>query len=210
MVAEVGVEPAHGVRSAPPLRGAGITGEGFLESQTTAAADSSWDADDPFAVAIPFAKLGKHTGDAIELALVVSREGRDIEVVPPSGALGVRVPGQARAVEVEHAKHLRVLVATAELAPFAKLGGVSDVAASLSKELRRIGHDVRVVLPRYRQVDIGRFGLHPVATDVKVPLGTDIMAATIYESRLNELVVYFVDCPPLYDRDGMFGFGDDD
>jgi starch synthase len=103
-----------------------------------------------------------------------------------------------------------VLVATAELAPFAKLGGVSDVAASLSKELLRIGHDVRVVLPRYRQVDIGRYGLRPVVSDLQVPLGADRMPATIFEGRLGDMVVYFVDCPPLFDRDGMFGFGDDD
>src|SRR5438270_10643323 len=36
------------------------------------------------------------------------------------------------------------------------------------------------------------------------------MPATILEGRLGEMIVYFVDCPPLYDRDGMFGFGDDD
>src|SRR5947208_2110611 len=156
------------------------------------------------------AGLAKRPGDAVEVALVVSREGRDIEVVPPSGALGLRVPGQAAPVEVPHAQHLKVLVATAELAPFAKLGGVSDVAASLSKELRRLGHDVRVVLPRYRQIDIGRYGLKPVVTDLFVPLGGDKLAATIFEGRLGEMVVYFVDCPQLYDRDGMFGFGDDD
>ncbi|OLD53804.1 MAG: hypothetical protein AUI56_02500 [Actinobacteria bacterium 13_1_40CM_2_66_13] len=113
-------------------------------------------------------------------------------------------------MEVEHANHLKVLVATAELAPFAKLGGVSDVAAALSKELLRLGHDVRVVLPRYRQVDIGRYGLRPIVTDLAVPLGADKMSATIFEARLGEMVVYFVDCPALYDRDGMFGFGDDD
>ena len=43
-----------------------------------------------------------------------------------------------------------------------------------------------------------------------MPLGTDRVPATIYEGRLGDLVVYFVDCPPLYDRDGMFGFGDDE
>jgi len=84
------------------------------------------------------------------------------------------------------------------------------VAASLAKELRGLGHDVRAVLPRYRQVDIARHGLRPVVTDLQVPLGTQTVPATIYEGRLGEMVVYFVDCPPLYDRDGMFGFGDDD
>jgi len=130
--------------------------------------------------------------------------------VPPSGSLGVRVPGTSAAAEVPHAQHLKVLVATAELAPFAKLGGVADVAASLSKELRRLGHDVRVVLPRYRQVDVGQYNLRPVVTDLQVPLGAQKLAATIYEGRLGDMVVYFVDCPALYDRDGMFGFGDDD
>jgi starch synthase len=144
------------------------------------------------------------------MALVVSREGRDFEVVPPSGSLGLRVPGESPSVEVPHAGHLKVLVATAELTPFAKIGGVADVAAALSKELKRMGHDVRVVLPRYRQVDIGRYSLNRVVANLQVPLGSEKVNASVFEGRLGDMVVYFIDCPPLYDRDGMFGFGDDD
>ncbi|HEX2647851.1 MAG TPA: glycogen/starch synthase, partial [Candidatus Dormibacteraeota bacterium] len=209
-LSELGFDPAIVVRIRPRAQGGTLSVARVTESQTRGLAESSWEVADPFAVAIPFRQLAKRPGDAFELAVVVSREGRDIEVVPPSGALGVRVPGHAPAVETPHAEHLKVLVASAELAPFAKLGGVSDVAAALSKELRRLGHDVRCVLPRYRQVDIARYGLQPVVVDLKVPFGTENVPATIYEGRLGELVVYFVDCPPLYDRDGMFGFGDDD
>ena len=209
-VGELGFEPAFVVRITPRSQGGAVSVLKVIEPETKAIAEESWDVDDPFAVAIPFKQLGKRAGDAFEMALIVSREGKDIEVVPPSGALGIRVPGQAPAVAVEDAKPLKVLVATAELAPFAKLGGVSDVAAALSKELRRLGHDVRVVLPRHRQVEIARYELRPVVSDLQVPLGTDLMPATIFEGRLGEMVVYFVDCPPLYDRDGMFGFGDDD
>jgi starch synthase len=181
----------------------------IVEPQTRAVTEATWDVDDPFFVSIPFKQLGKRPGDALEMALVVSRDGRDIEVVPPSGSLGLRVPGEARSQAAPRAG-LKVVVATAELAPFAKIGGVADVAAALSKELRHLGHDVRVVLPRYRNVDIGRHGLKPVVANLQVPLGTDKMPATVYEGRLGDLIVYFVDCPPLYDRDGMFGFGDDD
>src|SRR6266581_711515 len=209
-VGELGFDPAYVVRISPRSQGGTVSVARVVESQTSAIAETSWDVDDPFAIGIPFRELGKRLADAFELVLVVSREGKDIEVVPPSGALGIRVPGQTLAIEVEHADHLKVLVATAELAPFAKLGGVSDVAAALSKELVRLGHDVRAVLPRYRQVDIGRYGLRPVVTDLQVPLGPDKMSATIFEGRLGEMVVYFVDCPALFDRDGMFGFGDDD
>ena len=209
-IAELGFEPAYVVRITPRAQGGKVTVAKVVEPLTRATSETSWDVEDPFSVAVPFPQVGKRPGDAFEVALIVSREGRDMEVVPPSGALGLRVPGQAAQIEVPHSEHLKVLVATAELAPFAKLGGVSDVAASLSKELRRLGHDVRVVLPRYRQVDIGRYGLRPVVTDLQVPLGGDKLAATIFEGRLGEMVVYFVDCPQLYDRDGMFGFGDDD
>ena len=207
---ELGFEPSQVVRITARTQGGSVTVLKAIEPLTRAVSETSWEIDDPFAFAIPFGQLGKHPGDAFELALIVSRQGKDIEVVPPSGALGIRVPGQTPIVAVEDAPPLKVLVATAELAPFAKLGGVSDVAASLSKELHRLGHDVRAVLPRYRQVDVGRYNLRPVVANLQVPLGTETMPATIFEGRLGDLVVYFVDCPPLYDRDGMFGFGDDD
>jgi starch synthase len=111
-------------------------------------------------------------------------------------------------VEVEMSRPLKVLVVTAELAPFAKSGGIADVAAALSKELRRLGHDVRAVLPRYRRVDVG--SLTPVVRGLQVPLGSQMIECTVYEGRAGDIPVYFVDCPSLYDRDGMYGFGDDD
>jgi len=146
----------------------------------------------------------------MEMAGVVSREGRDIEQVPPSGSLGLRIPGDGAAATAPDSKQLKVLVATSELAPFAKSGGVADVAASLSKELRRLGHDVRVVMPRYRQIDIGKHNLKPVVHELLVPFGAQTVPATIFDGRLGDVVVYFVDCPQLYDRDGIYGFGDDD
>jgi starch synthase len=65
-------------------------------------------------------------------------------------------------------------------------------------------------MPRYRQVEIGKHGLKPVVRDLQVPLGAQTIPATIFEGRLGDMVVYFVDCPQLYDREGMYGFGDDD
>ena len=208
--AELGFEPAHVVRLVPHGVGGTMTVGRVVEPQTRALAERSWEIDDLFFLKIPFQHLAKRPGDTLEMAIVVSRDGRDIEEVPPSGFLGVRVPGDASAIELPQATHLKVLVATAELVPFAKLGGVADVATALSKELRHLGHDVRVVMPRYRQVDVGRHTLRPVISDLQVPLGGQNVSATVLEGRLGEIVVYFIDCPPLYDRDGMFGFGDDD
>jgi ADP-glucose type glycogen/starch synthase len=208
--ADIGFEPAHVVRIVPYGQGGKVTVARVVEPLTKAHVEAEWDVPDPFFVSVPFKQLGKHRGDTMEMALVVTRDGRDIEQVPPSGSLGLRIDGDSPAVEVPHAAHLKVLVATAELSPFAKSGGVADVAAALSKELRRLGHDVRVVLPRYGQIDIQHHDLRPVVQEVMVPLGSQSLPATIYEGRLGDLVVYFVDYPPLFDREGMYGFGDDD
>ena len=208
--ADFGFEPSHVIRIEPRGRGAHVTLARVADPPVRAEPESEWDAQDPFFLSLPFAQLGRGPGEPVELALIVSRDGHDIEQVPPNGSLGLRVPGVAPAVEVEMSRPLRVLVVAAELSPFAKSGGIADVAASLSKELRRLGHDVRVVIPRYRRVDIGAFGLTPAVRGLQVPLGSQSVEATIYEARSGDMPVYFVDQPGLYDRENMYGFGDDD
>ena len=206
--ADFGFEPSHVVRIEPGARGAHVTLARVADPPVRAEPEAEWDVQDPFLLSVPFTQLGRKAGDPVELALIVSRDGHDIEQVPPNGSLGLRVPGTAPVVEVELSRPLKVLVVTAELAPFAKSGGIADVAAALSKELRRLGHDVRAVLPRYRRVDLG--ALTPVARGLQVPLGSQLVESTVYEGRAGEMPVYFIDCPQLYDRDGMYGFGDDD
>src|SRR5438128_1566730 len=208
--ADFGFDAAHVVRVVPNSKGAKLTIGRVDEEQARAEPLAELESSDPFFISIPLEALGRRAGETLEMAAVVSREGRDIEQVPPSGSLGLRIPGDCAAATAPSSQQLKVLQATSELAPFAKSGGVADVAASLSKELRRLGHDVRVVMPRYRQIDIGKHNLKAVVHDLPVPLGAQTVPASIFEGRLGDVVVYFVDCPPLYDRDGMYGFGDDD
>src|SRR5581483_594922 len=115
--------------------------------------------------------LEKRGGEPMQLTLVVERGGRDVEQVPPTGSLGLRVPRRGPLAEAESGPPLKILIAAAEVAPFAKSGGLADVTAALAKELRRLGHDVRLVMPRYRQVGIERHHLRPAVRGLAVPLG---------------------------------------
>ena len=204
-LSDLGFEPGTVVR----IRGREAVVAGLEDGEAVPVA--AFDTASPFCLAIPLALLDKSPGEPMQMALVVERGGRDVEQVPPTGSLGLRTPRRGGLPEAEPGPPLKVLIAAAEVAPFARSGGLGDVVAALAKELRRQGHDVRLVMPRYRQVSLERYNLQPAVRLLRVPLGTQLMDCTVYEGQAaGEVPVYFVDCPPLFDRDGLYGFGDDD
>ncbi|MDQ7828829.1 MAG: glycogen synthase GlgA [Armatimonadota bacterium] len=100
---------------------------------------------------------------------------------------------------------MKVLFAVAEAVPYVKTGGLADVAGALPAALRGLGHDVRLVLPRYRAVS-------PAGLDRAQPLRLPIGGRTVEGAVLTTtspagVPVYFVDCPPFFDRPGVYGDG---
>jgi starch synthase len=110
---------------------------------------------------------------------------------------------------------LRILVLSAEVAPFAKTGGLGDVAGALPKALAAAGHDVRVMLPAYqaqeRAVRAGETGLRPIPGGLVVPTGDGPIQAGVFESRLpgSDVPVYFIAERSLFDRPNYYGYDDD-
>ncbi len=100
---------------------------------------------------------------------------------------------------------LRVLVCTPEAVPFAKTGGLADVAAALPQALAEAGCDVRVVMPAYRTVDTSRFGFRP-AGEASVRLGSDQTRVGFWQGHFpgSAVPVYLIDHPPSFDRDGLY------
>ncbi len=99
-----------------------------------------------------------------------------------------------------------VLFVTPEATPFAKTGGLADVAGALPLALGGLGHRVTVVLPRYRATPAGR----PVGR-VLVALGPDRFSGGLSEHLAGDGVrAVVVDCPELFDREHLYGTGDGD
>ena len=109
---------------------------------------------------------------------------------------------------------LRVLFLTAEAAPFAKTGGLADVAGSLPKALAALGHDVRVVMPAYasieRALQEGRRGLRAIGPTMRVPILGGIAAGAM-EAMLpgSTVPVHFIAERTLFDRPDLYGYADD-
>ncbi len=105
-------------------------------------------------------------------------------------------------------RRLNILFVSAEVAPFAKTGGLGDVAAALPRHLHERGHDVRVFVPLYRRTRQGGFRFEPVPelSELRVRLGPHVVRFSVVRSTLpgSPLPIYFVDCPALYDRDGIY------
>jgi starch synthase len=95
---------------------------------------------------------------------------------------------------------MRILMVASEAVPFAKTGGLADVAGALPRALARLGHEVEVVMPRYRGVTAGeRVGR------ITVTLGTLPLDAGVYAVTTDGVRTVFIDQPAYFDRDGIYG-----
>lgn len=101
---------------------------------------------------------------------------------------------------------MKVAIITSEMAPFARAGGLGDVVGSLTLELGKMGHDIRVVLPKYRQVQRQRFRLKRFPDLLEVPMGKKIELFMVQSTKLPYgPEALFIDKPEFFDRDDLYG-----
>jgi len=104
---------------------------------------------------------------------------------------------------------LRILFVASESAPFFKAGGVADVIGALPRALSRLGHDVRIILPRYKTIDPERWGLSTVMAGLATPMSGGTELVTVLETELRGVRVSFIDAPHYFQRDQLYGYDDD-
>jgi starch synthase len=105
---------------------------------------------------------------------------------------------------------LKILLLAAEVVPFAKTGGLADVAGALPKAMRTLGHDIRVAMPHYARIHLDQFKLREVVPPFAVPIHHTSEPARILQATIgSDIPVYMVDNARFFDREGIYMYPDD-
>jgi starch synthase len=119
------------------------------------------------------------------------------------------MPIHCRELESKEIK-MKILLCSSEVVPFAKTGGLADVAGSLPKALAALGHDVRVVLPKYGSIDEKKFALKKVCNNVAVSLGAGKENAVIWQSdAMTRVKTYLIENNRLFSSGPLYGQAND-
>lgn len=98
-----------------------------------------------------------------------------------------------------------IVIVSSEFSPFAKTGGLGDMVASLAAGLKRKGHDVRVVLPLYRQIRESSIVLHTVLSSMCVTMGIGEVWCAVRHAETSEGVpLYFIEHEDFFHRTGFY------
>jgi starch synthase len=104
---------------------------------------------------------------------------------------------------------MRVLFVVSEASPFIKTGGLGDVAGALPKALAKKNVDVRVVIPKYKEIN---WELRDKLRFVKcfnVRVGWREQFCGVWEYFYNGVTYYLLDNEMYFKRDGIYGFYDE-
>jgi starch synthase len=104
---------------------------------------------------------------------------------------------------------MKILMISSEAVPYAKTGGLADMVSALSIALAKLGHEVKIVIPRYYSVE--RDKLEPLPGALGVPVGNGEEWSAVYTTVLpgapvkNPVDVYLIDHEIFFGRDGIYG-----
>ncbi|MFY0762611.1 glycogen synthase GlgA [Metabacillus dongyingensis] len=104
---------------------------------------------------------------------------------------------------------MKVLFVVSECVPFVKSGGLADVAGALPKELKRLGTDIRVILPKYGQIPERFRSKMKKIKDIVVPVGWRRQYCGIEQLEFEGVTYYFIDHEYYFKRDSLYGHFDD-
>lgn len=114
---------------------------------------------------------------------------------------------------MKHRKKLKILFVSSEVSPFAKTGGLADVAGSLPQALVAAGHDIRIAMPRYRPVNYQMKTILDFPINMRGKKETAIIRESYIPVKVSEcndkVPIYFIDNYQYFDRDNLYCYFDE-
>ncbi len=111
---------------------------------------------------------------------------------------------------------MKIAFISSEAVPYAKTGGLADVAGSLPKALERLGCQVKLFIPKYHSINENEFNLRYnwEIGEIPVKISKHTRSVHVYQSVLpsSSVETYFIDCPHYFHRDQIYtdGFDEDE
>ncbi|GMU95790.1 glycogen synthase GlgA [Ignavibacterium album] len=103
---------------------------------------------------------------------------------------------------------MKIAFATAECVPYAKTGGLADVAGSLPKALEKLGVEVKIFMPKYLFIDELKHGLHYNwdVGEMLIRVNGKVHSVHLHQAKLpnSNVEVNFIDCPHYYNRGTVY------
>jgi starch synthase len=104
---------------------------------------------------------------------------------------------------------LNILIAASEAHPFIKTGGLGDVIGALPKSLKKLGADVRVVMPNYRDIKKEIKDKLKYINNFSIKVGWRNQYCGVFEYDCEGVKFYLLDNEYYFKRDGLYGYYDD-
>jgi starch synthase len=101
---------------------------------------------------------------------------------------------------------LHVAMASPEITPFAKTGGLSDMVSALAKSLEHFGVKISLVMPAHRSVLQGGFALEDTGVKLAVPINNRREEGSLLKAKTGkDITVYFIQADRYFDRENLYG-----
>src|SRR4030095_4913797 len=103
---------------------------------------------------------------------------------------------------------MRIALHSSEVVPFAKTGGLADVAGALPKALGKAEVDARLILPLYQQIDRSQLN-DSIIENVPVEWRGQVRPTRVYQSDAAGAPAYLIDAPEYFSKPSIYGYSND-
>ena len=101
--------------------------------------------------------------------------------------------------------HIKIAFIASECVPYAKTGGLADVVSALPGALKRMGHEVIIIIPLYKFIDRNKFQIKPFITPMGVRMGDREEWCAVHTITNDDGVpIYFVEFSNYFHREGLY------